>query len=276
MRKAGAALLALISVIVLVALADTLRYLVFPDVSALKNKNPEKTAFMKYREKKWRASGLDRKRALQRWVPYGRVSPYLVKAVLIAEDDKFWRHDGFDFQAIERAVERALKEKRFRFGGSTISQQLAKNLYLSPSRSPSRKLKEAILTWRLERALTKKRILELYLNVAEWGDGIFGIEAAARHYYGKPASELGPGEAARLAAILPSPLRLNPLGSSRYVEKRSKAIYSIMLRRGVVEEVEEEKPPAEDFDSGAGEAGQEKTPEEALPHTRPELLEPAP
>ncbi|MDA8433336.1 MAG: monofunctional biosynthetic peptidoglycan transglycosylase, partial [Nitrospiraceae bacterium] len=178
---------------------------VYPDVSALKKNNPKVTAMMKYREAEWRKEG-KKYRIDQKWVSLSAISPYLIKAVLIGEDDKFWRHEGFDYEAMQKAIEKDIKAKKFKLGGSTISQQLAKNLYLSPSKNPLRKMREAIITWRMERTLSKKRILELYLNVAEWGDrGVFGIGAAARHYYGKPASELGPGEAARLAAVLPNP-----------------------------------------------------------------------
>ncbi len=214
-----------------------------PDISRLKKHNPEKTSFMKYREKEAKEKG-KRYRIRQKWIPLSKVSPYLIKAVLIAEDDKFWKHEGFDYEAIQKAIERDIKEKRFKLGGSTISQQLVKNLYLSPSKNPLRKIIEAIITWRLERELSKRRILELYLNVIEWGDGIFGIEAASRHYFGKPASELTPEEATRLAAVLPNPRRYNPSGEQRYVVNRSRLIYSIMVRRGIVvpeyREIEEE------------------------------------
>lgn len=212
---------------------DTGRYLVYPDVSALAKKEPDKTEMMRLREEQAAAKG-KKLRISKYWVDYSKISPYAVKAVLIAEDDKFWSHEGFDFEAMGKAIEKDIKKRQFRFGGSTISQQLAKNLYLSPSKNPVRKLKEAMLTWRMERALTKRRILELYLNVAEWGDGVFGIGAAARHYYGVPASALGPEQAARLAAVLPNPRRYSPVGSSRYVETRSRVIYNIMLRRGIV------------------------------------------
>jgi monofunctional biosynthetic peptidoglycan transglycosylase len=210
-------------------------YLFFvPDVSRLKRENPKKTSFMEYREREWRREG-KRYRIQQKWVPLSRISPYLIKAVLIGEDDKFWKHEGFDYEAMEKAIEKDIKAKKFKLGGSTISQQLAKNLYLSPAKNPIRKIREAIITWRIEKALTKKRILELYLNVAEWGDGgIFGIEAASRHYYGKPASELDPEEAARLAAVLPDPRKYSPLGDERYVTRRSHLIYSIMVKRGIV------------------------------------------
>jgi monofunctional biosynthetic peptidoglycan transglycosylase len=208
-------------------------YFVYPDVSALRRANPQKSAFMKYRESEWQQQG-KKKKIVQRWVPLSRISPYVIKAVIIAEDDKFWSHEGFDFDAIQKAIEKDLKQKKFKVGGSTISQQLAKNLFLSPSKNPIRKLKEAVLTWRLERNLSKKRIIEIYLNVAEWGDGLFGVEAAAQHYYGKPASGLSAIESARLAAVLPNPRRYDPTGSGRYVAYRSELIYQIMVRRGIV------------------------------------------
>ena len=214
-------------------LCNILIYMIYPDISRLKRERPAKTAFMEYRELQWEKAGLN-KRIRQAWIPLSGISPYAVKAVIIAEDDKFWSHEGFDFEAIQKAIEKDLRKKRFKAGGSTISQQLAKNLYLTPTKSPIRKLKEAILTWRLEWNLSKRRIIELYLNVAEWGDGIFGIEAAARHYFGKGAGELSAREAAALAVVLPSPLRYSPVGGGRYVESRTEAIYRIMVRRGIV------------------------------------------
>lgn len=226
-------------------------YFVYPDIGKLAKVNPKKSAFMEYREAEWAEQGKKIK-ITQYWVPLGAISPTLVKAVLIGEDDKFYHHEGFDFDAIQKAIERDIKEKKFKFGGSTISQQLAKNLFLSPSKNPVRKVKEAILAWRLENTLSKKRILELYLNVAEWGEGIFGIEAAARHYYGKSAASLSPYEAARLASVLPNPRRYNPLGQSSYVENRSHIIYNIMQRRGIappdLDEIAEDKTesPADD------------------------------
>ncbi|HQP30604.1 MAG TPA: monofunctional biosynthetic peptidoglycan transglycosylase [Deltaproteobacteria bacterium] len=220
-------------IVVALAAADIARYFVYPDITALKKHNPTKTSFMAYREAQWARQG-KHGHITQRWVRLKRISPYLVKAVIIAEDDKFWRHEGFDFVAMQKALEKDIAQKKFKAGGSTISQQLAKNLYLTPSKNPIRKLKEAILTWRLERTLSKKRIVELYLNVAEWGDGIFGIEAAARHYYHKSAASLEPHEAARLAAVLPNPIRYKVHGNSKYVRNRSAYIYRIMVRRGIV------------------------------------------
>jgi len=226
--------------------------LLVPDVSRLKKENPKKTSFIEYREKEWQRKG-KKLRITQRWVPLSSISPYLIKAVLIGEDDKFWGHEGFDYEAILKAIEKDIKAKKFRLGGSTISQQLTKNLYLSPSKNPMRKLREALITWRIEKVLTKKRILELYLNVVEWGEGIFGIEAASRHYYEKSASDLTPEEAARLAAVLPNPLKYSPTGESTYVLHRSNLIYSIMVRRGVVvpeyeEVVDEHKEVGEPVD----------------------------
>jgi len=204
-----------------------------PDLSKLKKENPKKTALMEYREKEWKEEG-KKVRMNQIWAPLSNISPYLLKAVLIGEDDKFWNHEGFDYEAIQKAIEKDIKAGRFKFGGSTISQQLARNLYLSPAKNPLRKMREAIITWRMERVLSKRRILELYLNVVEWGDGIFGVEAASKYYYGKPSSELTPQEAARLAAVLPNPRKYNPAGDQRYVANRSNLIYSIMIQRGIV------------------------------------------
>ncbi len=204
-----------------------------PDVSKLQKENPAKTAFMKYREKEWERTG-KKYRISQTWVPISRLSPYIIKAVLIAEDDKFWKHEGFDYEAIQKAMEKDIKAKKFKLGGSTISQQLAKNLYLSPSKNPFRKVAEALITWRMEKVLSKKRILELYLNVIEWGEGVFGVEAASRQYFGKSASDLSAEEAARLAAVLPNPRKYDPTGDQRYVVNRSNLIYSIMVKRGIV------------------------------------------
>lgn len=219
--------------LLMLLIADVARYFVYPDVSDLKENRPGKTAFMEYREEVWLEKGINKKISTS-WVPLSQISPYIVKAVIIAEDDKFWSHEGFDYDAIQKAIEKDIKKKKFAVGGSTISQQLAKNLYLSPSKNPVRKIKEAILTWRIEKNLSKKRIIELYVNVVEWGDGIFGIDAAARKYFGKRASALSAREAARLAAVLPNPRKYNPVGSSRYVENRSERIYNIMVRRGIV------------------------------------------
>lgn len=235
LRKLKPIRIAIIALAVLLcALAvNVCLYFFYPDVGRLKKENPRKTSFMEYREQEWREQGKKKKIQL-RWVPLSGISPYLVKAVIISEDDKFWDHEGFDFEAMKAALEKDLKKKKFKYGGSTISQQLAKNLYLTPSRNPLRKVKEAVLTWRLEKSLSKRRIIELYLNVAEWGDGIFGIGAAAGHYYGKSAAALDPLEAAKLAAVLPNPRKYKVSKTTGYVENRADRIYSIMVRRGIV------------------------------------------
>ena len=149
----------LLILLLLCALAGTAFFAVYPDMSRLRRVNPGKTAFMEYREREWRSEG-KKVRIRRRWVSFPRISPYVVKAVIISEDDKFWSHKGFDFDAMEKALEKDLEQGKVRFGGSTISQQLVKNLYLSPSKNPLRKLAEAIITWRMERTLSKRRILE--------------------------------------------------------------------------------------------------------------------
>lgn len=218
--------------LILGGIIDVGRYFVYPNISDLKEINPVPTAFMEYRQEEWAEQNRDME-ITHKWVPISKISPNVIKAVLIGEDDKFWNHDGFDVKGMEDAIERSLKKGSVA-GGSTISQQLSKNLYLSPSKNPVRKVKEAIITWRIESTLSKRRILEIYLNVAEWGDGIFGIEAAARHYYHKSAKNLTGREAARLAAVLPNPIKYNPTGSQKYVKNRARIIYKIMKRRGVV------------------------------------------
>lgn len=232
-RLLKALILTVVIAVPVFVLVDIGRYFFYPDVAFLKNNRPGKTAFMEHREKVWRSKNI-KKKIRASWVPLSQVSPYVVKAVIIAEDDKFWSHEGFDFEAMQKAFEKNLHQKKFKMGGSTISQQLAKNLYLSPTKSPVRKIKEAILTWRIERELSKRRIMELYLNVAEWGDGLFGIGAAARRYYRKPPSALTAREAAALAAALPSPSRFHPASGSRYAARRAARIYQIMERRGIV------------------------------------------
>lgn len=211
---------------------DIGRYFVYPNVSDLIEKNPVPTAFMEFRKAEW----VEQNREMQinqKWVRMSQISPNVIKAVLIGEDDKFWNHDGFDVKGMEQALEKTLTKGKVA-GGSTISQQLSKNLYLSPSKNPVRKVKEAIITWRIEKTLSKRRILEIYLNVAEWGDGIFGIEAAARHYYHKSAKNLSGLEAAHLAAVLPNPIKYDPTSDQKYVQNRSRIIYKILKRRGIV------------------------------------------
>jgi monofunctional biosynthetic peptidoglycan transglycosylase len=237
-------------------------YFFFPGVGALRKHNPGTTAFMAYRERQWQAEG--RHVAIHRqWVSYAHISPAIVRAVVDGEDAKFWQHNGFDLPAIRYAFEKDLSSGKFALGGSTITQQLAKNLYLGPSKNPIRKMREAILTWRIERSISKRRIMELYLNVVEWGDGIFGIEAASQHYFGHAASQLSAHEAALLASVLPNPIKFRPTTATRYVARRSRLIYAIMVRQGYAaadaEDVKAPVPapvaPAVDSEESGDESG---------------------
>lgn len=216
----------------------------FPRVAALRSKNPETTSMIETRLKEARENGREPRR-VQQWVPLSRISPNLQRAVLAGEDSNFVAHNGFDYTSIERAWNEAQKTsekeakaegdndpsdwipdlKNFKRGGSTVTQQLAKNLYLSSERSFTRKAREAFITYFLERSLSKCRILEIYLNVIEWGDGVYGAEAAAQTYFHKSAANLTPNEAAFLSAMIPSPLNIfNPQKNLRRVQRRQRVI----------------------------------------------------
>ncbi len=216
----------------------------FPRVWRLKDENPETTSMIETRIEEARREGREPKR-VQQWVPLSKISPELQRAVLAGEDTNFVRHNGFDYEAIRKAWEEGQREaneeakgegdqeesgwipdlSKFKRGGSTISQQLAKNLYLSAERSFARKAREAVYTYFMERSLSKCRILEIYLNVIEWGDGVYGAEAAAQTHFRKPAASLTPNEAAFLAAMIPSPLNVfNPHKNPRRVQRRQRVI----------------------------------------------------
>ncbi len=166
--------------------------------------NPRQTSFMSLRLDELRQTN-PRAELQKAWLDYGRISDQLKRAIIAAEDARFVDHDGFDWQGIQQAIEKNQKKGRFVAGGSTISQQLAKNLFLTPSKTPWRKAQEAVVTLMLEVCWDKERIFEVYLNVIEWGSGVFGAEAAARHYYGVSASHLSASQAARLAGMVPNP-----------------------------------------------------------------------
>ncbi len=189
--------------------------------------NPTTTAFMNsrlevLREKKPSAQ-------LQHvWVPYAKVSSHLKRAILVAEDDKFVHHEGFDWEGIQKALEKNQKKGKVVAGGSTITQQLAKNLLLSGERTLLRKGQEFVLTLLLEQILSKERILEIYLNNVEWGEGVFGAEAAAQHYFKKSAAQLTPTDAARLAVMLPAPKRFEKTPGSAYLAGRTRTILGRM------------------------------------------------
>lgn len=202
-------------------------YLTLPDVRPIARTNPTTTAFMELRAREAARQG--RKiRQVHRWAPYSRISQSLKRAVLVAEDDAFWQHEGIDIEQIRASIEYNIERGRAVRGASTITQQLAKNLYLSPSRDPLRKLRELIIARRLEAALSKARILEIYLNVIEWGDGIWGAEAAARTYFGVSAASLSPDQAALLAGAIINPRVLNPVHPNSRLVRRQRLILSRM------------------------------------------------
>jgi len=189
--------------------------------------NPGQTRFMEIRLAELRQKN-PQAEWQQQWVPYERISIHLKRAIIAAEDAKFVDHEGFDWEGMQKAIEKNQKKGKVVAGGSTISQQLAKNLFLSPSKTPWRKMQEALITLMLESVLDKRRILEIYLNVVEWGSGIFGIEAAARRYFNKPASQLSAYEASRLAVMLPAPRRYEKQPGSAYLAGRAGTIVARM------------------------------------------------
>jgi len=210
-------------------------YLTLPDVRPLRTENPASTAWMDLRDREAQAKGRTPRR-VQRWIAYNRISPDLKRAVLVAEDDAFWQHEGVDLEQLQESLEKDWARGRLLRGGSTITQQLAKNLYLSPSKDPLRKLRELIIARRLEAELRKARILELYLNVIEWGDGIYGVEAASRVYFQASAASLGPSESALLAAAIVNPRLLNPARPGARLLRRQQLI---LRRMGVTTAPEE-------------------------------------
>jgi monofunctional biosynthetic peptidoglycan transglycosylase len=201
--------------------------LTWPDVSALATRPPTTTAFIDRHNERERAAGRPSRVAV-RWTPYAAISPDVKRAVLVGEDINFFSHQGFDWGQIKIAVEEALHDSEAPRGASTITQQVVKNLWLSPSRNPLRKVKEAVLTWQVERALPKRRILEIYLNVAELGPGIYGVNPAAQAYFGKAPGDLDEEEASLLAASLPRPASWHPGSRSQAYQRYAAAIRARM------------------------------------------------
>jgi monofunctional biosynthetic peptidoglycan transglycosylase len=189
--------------------------------------NPQTTAFMDANLERLQAKKSEAK-LRQAWVPYDRISPHLKRAIVAAEDAKFADHEGFDWEAIEKAMEKNRRKGKVVAGASTISQQLAKNLFLSADRTPWRKGQEALITVMIENVMDKRRILEIYLNVIEWGEGVFGAEAAARHYFGTSASALGPEASARLAAMVPNPRFYDRNRNTTWLTRKTQIILSRM------------------------------------------------
>lgn len=204
-------------------------YTIWPDWKALARGPVPKSNFMRDYQQE-RGAHPDWPSLHWQTVALSAIPKYLQRSVILAEDVRFYGHGGFDLEAFREAMGRNLQKGRFAFGASTISQQTVKNLFLSSSRNPLRKWHELILTWGMERNLSKARILELYLNVAEFGRGVYGVQAAARHYWGVDVGALPPPRAAELAATLPSPIKNNPLTRPPAFEKRAARVYALLLR----------------------------------------------
>ncbi len=226
----------------------------FPRVGKLKTENPKTTEFMERRQEELREAGRD-DTLRQTWVPYDRISPHLRSAVIVSEDSRFYEHGGVDTEELEKVLREAIDKKELGRGGSTITQQLAKNLYLSPSRSPLRKIKEILIARRMEQVLSKKRILELYLNLVEFGETVYGAEAAARHYFGTSAASLSPSQAALLAGALPNPRKMNPGDPGPYLRSRRDIIVSRMRRWGYTAERSVATGPSETSPERNGRSG---------------------
>jgi monofunctional biosynthetic peptidoglycan transglycosylase len=217
--------------VALVAAAALVLYegAIFTRILWWRTHNPSDTAFMRARLDELREKD-PRATLMQVWVPYGRISPHLKRAIVAAEDAKFLAHEGFDWEGIQQAYEKNTRRGRIVAGGSTISQQLAKNLFLSRARTPWRKGEEALITVMLETALDKRRILELYLNLIEWGERTFGAEAAARRHFGTGAAALDPGQAARLAAMVPNPRYYERRGMTPFLARQTAVIRARMAQ----------------------------------------------
>jgi monofunctional biosynthetic peptidoglycan transglycosylase len=225
LRRAGRWLLRLAALALALLLALQLWYLGW--VALWRWQDPAETAFMERERARLQARD-ERAQLRHRWQPYEHISVHLKRAVVAAEDARFLEHEGVDWEALQRAFETNLKRGRPARGGSTISQQLAKNLFLSSERSYVRKAQELAITWMIEALWDKRRILEVYLNVVEWGEGVFGAEAAAQHYFRKSAARLTPYEAARLAVMLPRPRYFEKLPQSDYLANRASVIMGRM------------------------------------------------
>lgn len=260
-----------------VVLFVAFEWLTFPDVAKLRKENPKTTAFMELRRKQLRRDGKGDE-LMHRWVSYERISPNLRRAVIVSEDSAFYEHEGVDVEELKKSLETNLEKGKIARGGSTITQQLAKNLYLSPSKNPYRKVRELLITRALERELSKKRILEIYLNVVEFGERVYGAEAAARFYFRKPASSLTPSEAALLAGCLPNPRKMNPGAPSKRLRSRQRIILSRMNRWGryFEQQVLSAPPPAQAVEEEVStetstESGQE---DEGVPPESASTVEP--
>jgi len=239
------------------------------EVREMARRTPDSTELMRQRDAEAKEKGRPARRQ-QSVVPIGRISRWLIQAVIASEDQKFFGHQGVDWGALQDSVEKNLEKRRFARGGSTITQQLAKNVFFGTRKSLVRKARELLVTTWMENDLSKRRILELYLNVIEWGDGVYGAEAAARRYYGKAASDLDANEAAGLAAMIPNPRRINPqVGAARHA-RATKRVLWLMAGAGFLERTAaglgSEPPPVEEVPEDSDE----------LPAEEPTTLPPSP
>ena len=241
------------------------------EVSRLATTNPGVTSVMRQREEEARAAGKP-VRMQQSWLPIRRMSKHLIHAVIASEDQKFFGHEGVDWDAMQKALETDRKAGRFARGGSTITQQLAKNLYFTTGRSVVRKMREIVVARWLEESLDKKRILEIYLNVIEWGDGVYGAQAAAQRYYGKPASALDEVEAAGLAAMIPNPRTIHPRVAPRRHARAQRRVLWLMRSAGYLKREAGglgAEPPPVDADDDADAEGDDAAGEPPLPPPPP-------
>jgi monofunctional biosynthetic peptidoglycan transglycosylase len=221
----------IVPTLVLAAGAGVYIYLSLPSISHLKTQNPRTTALIDQRLREARQAG-NALKVRQVWVGFDGIPALLKESVRVAEDARFYEHEGIDYEEISEAVKKNLEQGRWARGASTITQQLAKNLYLSTEKSVIRKLKEYFLARRLEKELSKNRIFHLYLNVIELGPGIFGVEAASRHFFGKNVGQLNLEEIIRLTAVIPRPLAENPARPSRWLKWKARWILSILHKTG--------------------------------------------
>lgn len=213
--------------VILAILALSYHLWIFSKVLWFTRFNPGSSAFMENSLEEIRKKNPSAE-LRHKWISYDKISPSVKKAVIAAEDAKFLSHEGFDWDAIQTAFEKNMKKGRIVAGGSTISQQLAKNLFLSKSKNPFRKMEEAVITLMIEKMMAKKRILEIYLNIIEWGEGIFGIEAASQYYFKKPSARLDAIQAATLAAIIPNPVYFQKRMNSMRVKRKAGILLSRM------------------------------------------------
>jgi monofunctional biosynthetic peptidoglycan transglycosylase len=246
-------------------------------VRALARTNPGPTSVMRQRDEEARASGRT-PHHLQSWVPLSRVSRHLIQAVLASEDQKFFGHEGVDWEAIQKSMEEDRRKGRFARGGSTITQQLAKNLFFTTHKSLVRKARELVVARWLEQDLSKARILELYLNVIEWGDGVYGAQAAALRYYGKAASALTPDEAAGLAGMIPNPRRINPRVDAGRFARAQRRVLWLMAHAGFLNRpgLGAEPPPPEPVEEDEPAPRPETEAPAASPVASPEEMSPLP